>query len=69
MEQAARYVQSLLPDKLKKGVSELTGGLFRPPSWEVIRSATSGSTTTTSPFSCSMSAGMASVRPCYRSLP
>ena len=70
MKQAAHYVRSLLPDKLKQGADPApTGDSSRRPSWGATRSATTGSTTTTSPSTCSTSAATASARPCSRSRP
>ena len=44
-----------------------TGGSSPRPSWGATRSATTGSTTTTSPSSCWTSAATGSARPCSRS--
>ena len=69
VEQAARYVQSLLPEKLKKGHIKTDWRFVPRPSWGATPSDTTGSTTITSPFTCWMSAAMASARPCSRSRP
>ena len=68
--QAAKYVYSLLPEKLEEGRrSGPTGGSSPRPSSAATRSATTGSTTTTSPSTCSTSAATASAPPCSRSRP
>ncbi len=68
-DEAGRAITSgrSCPRSSRRGTYGPTGGSSPRPSWGATRSATTGSTTTTSPSSCWTSAATGSARPCSRS--